>query len=408
MLGIYLFSVISILLSIELLLTKAALNVPVRLPLYLRFLGLLVLYQMLTAIFVSEEFMDIGPFKYIYSNNFIRAFLAFFILENTMFSIRSLNVVKFLILPLLVIAAGVAIVQISDPFFFTDTDMFLSEEANSVKKLEQILRDGSVTSLSKLSNAGSRFLVEGYRNSIYSWINTTAVGLDSLSLFSIVIGLKSYRKIQRVIVWVASALISFLCSYRWVMLNFIVTSSQLVIHQKSLILNSIKLVLLLAVILVGVYYTAPLLGIDIQAFVEERLLSESAGTRLYAFEVFGKVFPDNAILGTGAEDTGAMNRLIRGKTGQIHVGYLKFLYYYGMIGFLIYMVFLGGLFSYLYKRAKKTKYWGSFFAFLMVPIANLTLVDMSFDHHGLYLAMIFAKYINEDHVFESPYNQITE
>jgi hypothetical protein len=402
MLGIFVFSFICIVLCIEMTLTKTAIGVPIRVPPYLQFLGLLVLYQMVTAIFISVEFMRIGAVKYVYSNSYVRAFLAFLILENTSFSIRSLNIVKRLILPILVLGAVVAIIQISDPFYFTDPYMFLSEEATSIEKVQRLLREGTVTSLSKLSNAGTRFLVEGYRNSIFSWVNTTSVGLDSLSLFSIVIGLKSYSKIQKIIVWVASALISFLCSYRWVMLNFIVLSSQLILTKKSLILNSVKFIILLTVILIGFYYTAPLLGIDIQKFVEERLLSESAGTRLYAFEVFGNVFPENGIWGTGAKDTDAMNRLIRGKTGQIHVGYLKFLYYYGIAGFLIYLVFLFFLFRYLFALAKRTKYWGSFFAFLAVLIANLTLVDMSFDHYGLYLAMIFAKYVNKDHLFEQP------
>lgn len=398
--GGFVFSFICILLSAEMIMTKMAAGTPLKFPKYLQVFGILVLFQIFTAIFVSDVFVTKGSLKYFYSDPYVRAFLAFFILENTHFSAKQLKVVTMVILPLLVLASVVSVIQISNPFFFTDASVFLSEEADSLEKVQRLLRDGSVTALSKLDNAGTRFLVQGYRNSIYSWVHTTSVGLDALAIFSLALGLKNYSKVKKAIIWIASALISFLCSYRWVMLNFFVISSQLVITQKGVIVNTIKYSIIIVALLVGFYYLAPVLGLDIQKFIEERLLSESANTRVYAFEVFGKVFPNNPIWGTAAEDTLEMKRLIRGKTGQIHVGYLKFLYYHGLVGMLIYLLFLFFLFQLLFQKARKTQYWGSFFAVLAVPIANLTLVDMSFDHHGIYLAMIFAKYLNKDHLFD--------
>jgi hypothetical protein len=398
--GGYVFSFICILLAMEMVLTKAAVGVPLRMPKYLQVFGLLVLYQIFSAIYVSDVFIKLGAIKYFYSDEYVRAFLAFFILENTHFSSKSLRFVTFIILPLLVLASAVSVYQISDPFFFTDLDVFLSDEADSIEKVRRLLRDGSPTALSKLDNAGTRFLVQGYRNSIYSWVHTTSVGLDALAIFSLALGLKHYSKAKKAVIWIASALISFLCSYRWVMLNFFVISSQLVITKKGVIVNTLKYTVLVVALLIGFYYLAPVLGLDIQKFIEERLLSESANTRLYAFEVFGKVFPNNPIWGTATVDTDDMKRLIRGRTGQIHVGYLKFLYYHGLVGMMIYLVFMAFLFRLLYVKARQTQYWGSFFAVLAVPVANLTLVDMSFDHHGIYLAMIFARYINKDHTFE--------
>ena len=88
-----------------------------------------------------------------------------------------------------------------------------------------------------------------------------------------------------------------------------------------------------------------------------------------------------------------MLQLIQGRTSQIHVGWLKLLYYYGIVGALIYLSFVVALLRHLFLRAKKSKYWGSFFALLAFVVANFTLVELSPLYHGLLLALIFSRYL---------------
>jgi hypothetical protein len=47
---------------------------------------------------------------------------------------------------------------------------------------------------------------------------------------------------------------------------------------------------------------------------------------------------------------------------------------------------------FLYKRAKITKFYGSFYAFLMLIWANVTLVTYEIFFCGHYLCLIFDKY----------------
>ena len=87
-----------------------------------------------------------------------------------------------------------------------------------------------------------------------------------------------------------------------------------------------------------------------------------------------------------------MERLIRGRTSQIHVGYLKLFYYYGLVGGLLYLAFLASLMNRMWKIARQSNYWGGFFAILAFVVANLTLVELDLFYHGLLLALIFSNH----------------
>lgn len=93
-----------------------------------------------------------------------------------------------------------------------------------------------------------------------------------------------------------------------------------------------------------------------------------------------------------------MVELLAGQSSQIHVGYLKLFYYYGLVGGILYLAFLSSLLVRLWKRAKNSGYWGGFFAVLALSIANLTLFELSLFYYGLLLAIIFA---NHFHLQES-------
>ena len=52
------------------------------------------------------------------------------------------------------------------------------------------------------------------------------------------------------------------------------------------------------------------------------------------------------------------------------------------------------------KTAKKTNYWGSFFAFLTYFWAQATLVNYSIFFYGLMFALVFDKYFQDKYKTE--------
>lgn len=384
----YLAGIIVYALLAELLISKFRSNENLRIPNYLILLGAFTIYLLGVKIFVSDIVANAGLLKYLYRDHFLRATAALLIIENTKFERASINLSLKFIFWTLIIAAGVSIIQIDNPLFFRNGG-WLTGGFSTFEAYEKYL-----STLGPYYKDDIAPILEGYRYSIYSWISGVSVGMDALALFSILLALQSMSRIKRYVLILASGLISILSSSRWIMLNFVAVFSQRVIGRKQPFLYTFKIMLALAGFAVILVASASFLGIDFNKFMEDRLLSDSANTRFYAFEVFAKVFPHNPIFGTGGADTEEMLALIRGKTSQIHVGWLKLFYYYGLVGGILYIIFLVTLLKHLYLRAKISNYWGSFFALLAFVIANFTLVELNIFYHGILLAILYSRYLS--------------
>lgn len=374
-------------LGAELLITKFRNNENLRLPGYLLLLGLFTLYIFISKIFISDVVIETGLITYLYRDGFLRATVTLLIIENTRFDRKALDTSLKVLFWILIAAAGVSIIQIDNPLFFRNGGWL--NGYGSFEQYEQYLQN-----LGPFYIDDVRPVKEGYRYSIYSWISGISVGLDALAIFSILLGIRTLPKLKRYFLIISAGLVSILSSSRWIMLNFIVIFYQRILGKSNRIFYSLQLIFTLAIILATVALTANFLGVDLNQFFKNRLLDSSAGTRLYAFEVFNKVFYDQPIFGTGGVDTPKMLMLIQGKTSQIHVGWLKLFYYYGLVGGVIYIVFIISLLRYLYQLAITSNYWGSFFALLAFVLANFTLVELSVFYHGILLAMIFSRYLS--------------
>lgn len=372
----------------ELLITKYRNDENLRIPGYLTILGLFTLYLFVVKIFVSDIVSEAGLIKYFYHDNFLRATAALLIIENTRFDRWSINISLKFLFWVLVGAAVVSIIQVDDPLFFRNGD-WLTGGYRSFEAYQEHLNN-----LGPFQQDDLTPIQEGYRYSIYSWISGVSVGMDALAIFSILLGLQSLPFLKRYILILAGGLVSFLSSSRWIMLNFVAIFSQRIIGKKSPITYTFKLILALIGFGAIIMFSASALGVDLNKFLEERLLSDSANTRFYAFEVFAEVFPHHPIFGTGGADTQEMLDLIRGKTSQIHVGWLKLFYYYGLVGGIIYIIFLYSLLKHLHYLARESRYWGSFFAFLAFTLANFTLVELNVFYHGLLLAVLYSRYLS--------------
>jgi hypothetical protein len=150
-------------------------------------------------------------------------------------------------------------------------------------------------------------------------------------------------------------------------------------------------------------------GIKTDEIIKERILEKSrggmlagdAGTRIFAFKVFNKLYFKNPILGKGAihvtNDTSKDYELVRalkGRSSQIHVGYLSLFYYYGLIGGIIYIIFLVSFTRNSYLIAKKTDYYGTLFAIIQFLLINWTGVVFNVFNMGIVLSMVYQKYYN--------------
>ncbi len=384
----YLTGLIAFLLLFEVLFTKYRLKENLIIPPYLVIFGLFTLYVFGSSILISNRFAEVSFIKYVYEDPFLKSLAFIFVVENTRFQESHLNLALRFLFIVLIAAALVTLWQVYDPLFF-NADVIKGMHPTSFERYTDY-----VSNLGPGYDHGLDFIKEGYRTSIYSWISGVSVGIDGLAIFSILLGIHRFSPLKRIIIIICGGFISILSSARWIMLNFLVISFQRLIDKRNPLFYAIRWVLGLALTIVLVGFIASIAGFDVAAFIEKRLLAESAGTRIYAFKVFHQVFLDAPVFGTGGADSKEMLRLIQGKTSQIHVGWLKMFYYYGIVGGLLYLGFIGLLLKHLYSRALKTKYWGAFFAVLAFVIANITLYELSFLYHGLLLALIFARYLS--------------
>jgi len=129
----------------------------------------------------------------------------------------------------------------------------------------------------------------------------------------------------------------------------------------------------------------------------------SAGTRLLAFKIFAKLFPEHPWLGKGKlHSFGAGNSqdirllvLLNNRSSQIHVGFLSLLYYYGVLGGGLFIIFVYLLARKLLKNAKIDGYWSPFLIWLMFIVNNFTDVYFYFNMNGILLGLVLSKYYQQ-------------
>lgn len=359
-------------------------------PLYIVIFGLFLAYTIICGMFMSNYISERG-IRYFYSDPLWITFIALIIVENTQFSFNTLRFAKKILVITLILASVVSIIQISNPLFFVKDEIFV--EGLSYDRMKEYYKNIPNWKIGANWEAGmvNRTLA-GYRPSIFSYIDPLAVGMDTIAIFSILITWKPTNIVEKGLYTITAAIISFLSSSRWIILGFIVVASHTIWVGKKKLSNLIHFIFLGGLLLINLGLIANFMGFDVEEYVYGRMMSEDATSRLLAFEVFFEVFPDNPIFGTGGVDTDRMLSLLGGRSSQIHVGFLKLFYYYGLIGGLLYLSFMAAILHRLRKMALLSGYWGGFFAILTFFIANLTLFELSLFYYGPILAIIFANH----------------
>ncbi len=359
-------------------------NRPVRFPKYLVYYLFFIAY-----VFYSDIVMLNRPFKidYIFSNFMLGSFNFMLIIENLYIPKKYFELILSISKKILIIAFIVILVQQAvDPNFFMRPGLTAGE-------------------LGTGDNVQRLF-------SIYSWIgHILSCGLSFVPIFIIVIE-DLEKKHKKILYWIIMGTIfAFLTKQRWLMLNFSLVFLLFFINYKYKFQRFMKFVLILPVVLFSSFIVLDYLGIDAKGIVEERILEtdkknlnqKSASTRLLAIEAFNKFYWDNPITGIGNLKYGMgstitskqeykLQKFLRGRSSQIHVGYLSLFYMYGAIGGFLFMSFMYFLFKELYLNAKKTAYWGPFLAMLGFALDNFLDVNFQVFEMGLIIALVVNKF----------------
>jgi hypothetical protein len=118
----------------------------------------------------------------------------------------------------------------------------------------------------------------------------------------------------------------------------------------------------------------------------------SAKARILSYEVFFLVFPENPLVGVGPATRPDVVALLGGEAPVIHIGYLSYLYYYGVFGFLLLVISLFFLLKEAWIVGKKHNFWGSFYGLVSFCIANISFVYFNFGEMGIILSIIYLRY----------------
>ena len=247
-------------------------------------------------------------------------------------------------------------------------------------------------------NPATLTYIEQHRNfSIFSWININSLGVTFPILISILLSFTGKSKQPTPIIILSGIIVSFLTKARYVMISTIIVISQLFFGKKVELRRKIYLILLIIALFSLLIILANAYNYDIQQVVANRIFEkrtggQSAGARIASYYVFLEVFPSHPIFGVGPQTGYDVLQMLRGITTNIHIGYLSYLYFYGIFGF---MFLLGSLF-FLLKNSRKVgiahSYWGSFYGFLSFCFANATFTYFSFHEVGIILSVVYLKH----------------
>jgi len=345
----------------------------INLPRYLLFLMLFTFYHLGSA-FIINPVLSFSWILFILSDNFVLACVLFFIIENTHFDDRFIIKMNRNILFIVLITLLVSLLQIKFPSFFVSPKIALDPD--------------------------NIYFSENRIFSIYSWLDLNSLGITFPILIAIMLSLYSNKKSTLSLLIISGIVVSFLTKSRYVMMSAIIVFSQLFFTAK---INLKKKVYILLIFTVSVFIflnISKVIGYDIQQVIDDRILERnsnmgSAKTRILSYYVFLKVFPDHPIFGVGPETKLEVIRSLGGRAPLIHVGYLSYLYFYGLAGSFLLFLSMFYLLKDNWSIGRKQGFWGGFYGLLSFCFANATMVYFNFSEMGIILIIIYLKYFKE-------------
>jgi hypothetical protein len=348
-----------------------------------RFIGIFIIYVIYVYIWniLIGVIEDKGFLKFIFNNFHIYFILVLIIIYNVTITDKTYNKFTLTIKLLLLVALIGSLIQ-----FFIDPNWMIRPADWEI-------------------NSGNIYLDR--RPSVYTYVSPNDYGISILAFFSLILAIQiKSRNIKWIILFIIMVgLYSFLSNSRYVMLSFIIVLVQIYLSSE----NKIKiLTLFYSIIALGILYYiyTVTLGVNLQKLSEERLFAEGsiqATSRYGAFINFLEFFPQNPIFGNGYQVSKEVREASQDiGSSRIHVGYLSHLVSYGVVGsFLLFYVWFA-LARDLYRKAKKSKFYGSFFAYLVFLFANATFPEFNMFFPGLILAVLFSEYFYRKSILMNP------
>lgn len=349
-------------------------NPRLKIPLYLVFFILFTFYH-IASVFINDTFPT-GSRRlfYLLADTNIRACLLFFIIENTVFDRKFIKLLNRILLLVVILTLIVSLIQIRFPAFFVSERIAFDPE--------------------------NRYFSENRIYSIFSWVGLNSIGITFPILISVLLSFYGDSKNKLVLLVISSVVVSFLTKARYVMISALIVLSQLLFLSRIPLKRKTNIVLIFIFSLVIFYGISRAFDYNIQQVIDDRILEKSGNlgsfnSRILSYYVFLTVFPDNPLLGVGPETQDNVVRLLAGHAPIIHIGYLSYLYYYGIFGCLFFFTFLFLLLRYAWMIGEKRNFWGSFYGLLAFCAANVTMVYFNFSEMGIILAVVYLKYFSQ-------------
>jgi len=303
----------------------------------------------------------------------ITIFLLVLIIYNTRVTPRFISNTIIIMKLTIIISAIVSLYQVIEPTFLVNDKFFIGEDLYTIR-----------------------------RPSIFAY-EQLGLGLSFIPLFSVFIGYSVFRNgMLPIFYMVLGGVVAMLSNTRFIIVAYIIIGIQVIIFDKKNIKKTYRLWIRVFILVVIVSYILVNLGYNLDDWYNNRLLVEGSifkTTRYLAITNFMRFFPEFWFFGNGlhnSDEVQLASSLIG--SSQIHVGYLAHLVSYGIFGSFLLFTFWILLIKKLYKTARLTKYWGSFFAFVTFFWAEATLVYYSIFFCGLIFAIIFDKYVYEEYL----------
>jgi len=347
----------------------------IKVPAYLGFFILFTIYHLYSVF--SNDLMprEANLLAYLLADYNISACLILFAVENTEFDEWFIKKLSKNIFFIVVISLLVSIIQIKDVTFFVSP--LLTSDPDKLA-----------------------YFFDDHRNySIFSWVDLNSLGITFPIMIAILLNYYEQRTFALAVIVLSSILVSFLSRTRYMMVSCIVVLLHLLFTSGFSWVKRISIVALIVISALIMGAVASRVGIDMKQIINERILEKgedistsSAGARVTSYNVFVQKFPEHPWFGVGPHTREDVVSLLGEGVPIIHVGYLSYLYYYGIVGCFFLFLSLAFLLIRAFLVGLKFKFWGSFYGLLSFCLANATFVYFNLNEAGIVLAILYLRY----------------
>lgn len=352
-------------------------------PKYLVFFICFTIYHLFSVYYNDLALIHSSNwFSFILSDYNVLACFILIIVENLVFEEKYFKKLTQCIFLSIIISLVVSLIQIKY------IDFFVSQEVTD-----------------------NEFYLKQHRNfSIYSWANMNSLGITFPIFVSLLLGIQNSKKGRYLIVSLSSIVVAFLTRARYVMISVIIVLSQLLFSTRFILRKRIYIFVGIVIGVIFLLEIAKSIGFNVDQVIDERILEKStnmgsAMARVTSYYVFVSKFPEHPWWGVGPHTRVDVGYLLGDSIPVIHVGYLSYLYYYGMIGSLLLFLSLFYLLKEAWVVGRKKKFWGSFYGLVSFCFANLTFVYFNLSEAGVIMAVIFLRYYANIEVAEHKGNE---